>query len=335
MAAAQLSSAPLPYAPPMASPGYGKRSVLGQPPCRAGDFAHLPTREASVAAHIDRLPEGAAIDAKTLARELPAYGQQAVRSALTVLSEAGHLRRVRENAGVGCTRWVFRTYFSRVSHDDLWWARFLSGEVTDVAGPLPPTPVPAPDVHPEPRPAAAARARGGPSPATVMSPAPATSPGPTPRPVTRRPRSEAYDVLASLGRTDPRMTLSAVECAGLEELAGRWLERGATAPQLVLALTAGLPQQVHSPAALARSRLTAKLPPEPLAATAVLLPQRLMECTDCGTPGSPEALPGGLCRICRGGPEGREPDGIGAEEVRARVALLRAIRREGYERSRT
>ena len=318
MAVTQLSSAPRPYAPPMASPGYGKRSVLGQPPCRASDFAHLPPREASIAAHIDRLPEGAAIDAKTLARELPAYGQQAVRSALTALSAAGHLRRVRENAGAGCTRWVFRTFFSRVSHDDAWWARFLEGDVVDALDPVPPTALRPADVHP----------------IQHLVAAPASSSAQA-SPAARLQRSEAYELLAALGRTDPRMTLSAAECAGLEGLAAQWLERGATVSQVMQALTSGLPQQVHSPGALARSRLTAKLPPEPVAPAAVPRPHRLMECTDCGTPGSPEALPGGLCRICRGTPEAPQPDGRTAEEVRARVALLRAIRQDSHERSRT
>lgn len=336
MAAAQFSSAPLPYAPPMASSGYGKRSVLGQRPRRPGDFAHLPPREAAVAAHIDRLPEGAAIDVKTLARELPDYGQMAVRSALTRLSEAGHLRRIRENVGVGCTRWVFRTYFSRAARDDTWWAAFLAGDVVDVPA-LPdvagsgPASVPAgsaglgeslppPEVRPAPVPAVPS-ARPRPAGADAP-PVPRTPPVPGPQ------RSEAYEVLAGLGRTDPRMTLSAAECAALEGLAAQWLERGSTAAQMAQALTAGLPPHVHSPGALARSRLVAKLPPEPSGVPLQLpVARRLLECTDCGVPGSPEALPGGVCRTCRGEPVPSDADEVDAEVVRARVALLRVIHR--------
>ncbi|MEU7168442.1 hypothetical protein AB0A70_28000, partial [Streptomyces morookaense] len=67
MAVAQLSPAP-----PMARPGFGKRSVPDdQGPRTGAAFAHLPPREASVAAHIDRLPDGAAIDIKTLSKEHP------------------------------------------------------------------------------------------------------------------------------------------------------------------------------------------------------------------------------------------------------------------------
>ncbi|MFP8904065.1 hypothetical protein [Streptomyces atacamensis] len=52
-------------------------------------------------------------------------------------------------------------------------------------------------------------------------------------------------------------------------------------------------------------------------------PRRVMECTGCGRPGRPEALPGGLCRDCRGLPE-PAPAGPSAADVRARVERLRA-----------
>jgi hypothetical protein len=279
----QLSAACTPYAPPMASPGYGKRSVPDQDPRRQDDFAQLPAREASIAAYIDRLPEGAAIDVKTLARELDAYGQQAVRTALNALSAAGHLRRVRERIGEGRTQWVFRTYFSRTARDDAWWAAFLSGGTQ--------TPVPKREVKPE------VHLHERPS---------------------RRPRSEAYEALAGLGRADARMTLAAGECAALEELAAEWLARGATTTQLEHALTAGLPPVVHCAGALARKRLTAKMPPEPVITATP--PRRLVDCTACGTPGRPEALPGGLCARCRG----ESHQVVQPMDVRARVQQLRA-----------
>ncbi|GAA2912154.1 hypothetical protein GCM10020221_04790 [Streptomyces thioluteus] len=76
MADAYPNPAPLPAHPPrMARPGFGKRSAPAQAPRRKDDFAHLPPREASIAAFIDRLPEGAAMDGKSLAAQLPAYGQ--------------------------------------------------------------------------------------------------------------------------------------------------------------------------------------------------------------------------------------------------------------------
>ncbi|MGK5734291.1 hypothetical protein ACSNOG_32795, partial [Streptomyces sp. URMC 124] len=111
----------------MAAPGYGKRSAPDQAPRSRSDFAHLPAREASIAVHIDRLPDGAAVDIKTLAKELPAYGQQAVASALKALSAAGHLRRVRRLVGEGRTQWVSRWFFSRTPRGDAWWEAFLAG----------------------------------------------------------------------------------------------------------------------------------------------------------------------------------------------------------------
>lgn len=99
MAYENLSAAlPAPAAHPMAKPGYGKRSAPDQKPPRRGDFDHLAAREAYLAALLDRLCENAAMDAKTIAKAQPLYGQQSVRSALNELSRAGHLRRVRRRA---------------------------------------------------------------------------------------------------------------------------------------------------------------------------------------------------------------------------------------------
>ncbi|MEV8017820.1 hypothetical protein AB0O76_16045 [Streptomyces sp. NPDC086554] len=267
---------------PLAKPGYGKHSVPGQARRREGDFAHLPVREAYLAAYIDRLPEGAAIDIKTLAREQPRYGQQAVQTALNSLTAAGHYRRVRVPLGDALTQWVFRTYFSRTARDAEWWTRFLTGDVPDG------------DTDTVPDPSA------------------------------RKVRSEAYDALARLGTADNRLTLSAAECAALEELAAQWLARGATREGLTRALTAGLPDQVHSPGAFVRRRLRDKLPPQ-LAARR----QVLVECTGCGVPGLPERLPYGLCKGCRGqgggtGLEQGPATALPPHEVRRRVAALRS-----------
>ncbi|MEU3187286.1 hypothetical protein ABZ707_24245 [Streptomyces sp. NPDC006923] len=137
-----------------------------------------------------------------------------------------------------------------------------------------------------------------------------------------RARTEAYDILAALGRTDARLTLSEPECGALEELAARWFERGAGRAQLVQALTAGLPAEVAAPYGFVRARLLAKLPPEPPR------PRRVMECTDCGVPGDPAQLPDGLCRLCREVPPPARPEDAGAStRVRARVEQLRTALR--------
>ncbi|MET9976889.1 MarR family transcriptional regulator, partial [Streptomyces microflavus] len=113
----------------MAKPGYGKRSAPDQRPRAPHDFSLLPVRERYVAGFVDHLPEGAAMSVKQLAKQLPLYGQQAISSALTALSVAGHLRRVRCAVGAGDeTRWVFRTFWSRTAHDNEWWQAYLAAE---------------------------------------------------------------------------------------------------------------------------------------------------------------------------------------------------------------
>lgn len=113
----------------MASPGYGKREAPDQRPRTNHDFAHLPPREAAVAAYIDRLPSGADISVKTLAKHLT-YGQCALRTALNNLHEAGHLRRGREHlTGTGSQLWITRTWFTRTARGDDWWASFTRGDV--------------------------------------------------------------------------------------------------------------------------------------------------------------------------------------------------------------
>nr|WSY53930.1 hypothetical protein OG999_29980 [Streptomyces sp. NBC_00886] len=132
MADAKLSAVFLPAhasTHPLANPGYGKRSAPDQLTRTAHDFAHLPPREAAIAAYVDRLPDGADISVKTLAKTLP-YGQCALRTALNNLQRAGHLRRGREHlAASGSARWITRTWFSRTARDDDWWAAFTRGDV--------------------------------------------------------------------------------------------------------------------------------------------------------------------------------------------------------------
>ncbi|MDQ0934473.1 hypothetical protein QFZ49_004413 [Streptomyces turgidiscabies] len=133
MAEANFSAAVLPahVSPPhpMANPGYGKRDAPDQRPRTNHDFAHLPPREAAVAAYIDRLPSGADISVKTLAKHLP-YGQCALRTALNNLRQAGHLRRGREHlTGTGSQLWITRTWFTRTARGDDWWAAFTRGDV--------------------------------------------------------------------------------------------------------------------------------------------------------------------------------------------------------------
>ncbi|MGA6171534.1 MarR family transcriptional regulator [Streptomyces sp. NPDC012600] len=328
---------------PMANPGYGKRSTPDQPPRTRHDFALLPTRERYVAGFVDHLPDGAAMSVKQLAKQLPLYGQQAISTALTALSVAGHLRRVRCPVGTGDeTRWVFRTFWSRTARDNEWWNTYLATETaTKAAAPAPKATTPPPPCAPDEEPPPAPQAPGpvqdpGPTqdPWLVQDPeatavpqqrtplqAPSTAPAPptpnaeptppTPDAAPAAPQtpetgpSPAYLALARLGRTDHRLALSADDCATLEAQATQWLARGVSVDYLTSALTAGLPTTIDHPAGLIRRRLTDKMPPQlptettPPDAPAPTTRRILMECTDCGRPGQPQALPDGLCRPCR------------------------------------
>lgn len=327
----------------MAKPGYGKRTAPGRQSRRAADFGSLPPREAYIASIVDGLPDGAAMDAKTLAKHTPHYGQQAVRSALTNLSVAGHLRRVRGLVGEdGQTRWVFRTFWSRTARDNAWWTAYLNsdtaaeaatavGAVADVALPVsPPAWVPeAPPERQEPRTAAAASHA---SQTKAYEPKPQPEPSAHPDPQLLTP---AYAALAQLGLSEPRLALSAADCAALEEHAAQWLARGASAEHVVRTLTAGLPEQVHAPRAFVRRRLLDKMPPL-LPECPTVTPRTIMECTECGIPGRPEVLPDGLCRACRTPDTGSAPldrrprdsrgDGAGSGEAPYALAVERDVR---------
>ncbi|WP_405481508.1 MarR family transcriptional regulator [Streptomyces anulatus] len=311
---------------PMAKPGYGKRSAPDQQARTRHDFALLPTRERYLAGFVDHLPEGAAMSVKTLAKQLPLYGQQAISTALTALSVAGHLRRVRcPVVGAGDeTRWVFRTFWSRTARDNEWWNTYLATEKAARAA-APVQEAPALDAAPPPPWAPAEES----SPPTLVGPDTEQALDPTAVPHQRTPAhapdteppppatgtapatphaagtSPAYLALARLGRDDHRLTLSADDCATLEPQAAEWLARGVSVDYLTSALTAGLPAKVDSPVGLLRRRLNDKVPPRlPTAGSpspGAPAPARhlLVECTDCGRPGPPQALPDGLCRPCR------------------------------------
>ncbi|MFF4079335.1 MarR family transcriptional regulator [Streptomyces sp. NPDC001777] len=277
----------------MARAGYGKRSVPEQRPPLEGDFAFLPERERHIAGYIEALSDGSAVDIKSLAKNLPLYGQAAVGSALKALSVAGHLRRVRELRGENDqVRWVTRTYWSRNAHDNEWWNAFLTAEATPVPEPVPvpvPVSVPVPASVPQQR---------------TAEPEPQPEPRPEPEACEEKRPSRAFMALARLGRRDARLALSAADCAELEQLAAEWFERGVGAEYLTSALTSGLPDSVGSPFGFVRRRLRDKLPPRlpaPAPRPAPEAPVRrvLVECTECRTPGRPEAFIDGLCRPCR------------------------------------
>ncbi|WP_326767916.1 MarR family transcriptional regulator [Streptomyces sp. NBC_01591] len=332
-----------PYA--KANPGYGKRSAPDQHPSRADDFVLLPERERYIAGYVDHLPDGAAMDIKSLAKNIPLYGQMAVGSALRALGVAGHLRHAQCRIEVrGQVRWVTRTFWSRTARDNEWWGTFLDAENGRAAQegivsqpPRGPAEVPAPQTEaqpPVPAPAPPAEPAAQPA-SSAPAPAPAVPQQRNPEPAPAPP-SPAYLALAQLGRIEPRLALSAADCAVLEPLAAQWFTRGVDTDYLTHALTSGLPAQVGSPVGFVRRRLNDKIPPHlptaPTPATPGTPVRRLMvECTECGTPGPPEALPDGLCRTCRKSGSGAAPtapaDPTAERDIHALVGNLRDLMR--------
>ncbi|MFI8005340.1 MarR family transcriptional regulator [Streptomyces sp. NPDC086010] len=376
-----------PYA--RANPGYGKRTVPSQRPSHLDDFTALPERERYVAGYVDHLPDGAAMDIKSLAKSLPLHGQAAVGSALRALSVAGHLRHARCPASLqdGQVRWVTLTFWSRTARDNEWWTAFIEVEGTrartEQAAPVvavphqrtartsdgSPSRVTGPTANPVAAPAATAAVAGDvtpvvapetdaartaapalpaavqaaapPAPASASAPVPASASvpasAPSPAPIAGpggqpRQHSAAYSALALLGRADPRLALSAADCAALEDLAAAWFERGVDTACFTHALTSGLPAQIGSPVGLLRRRLRDKIPPQLAPATATRAAEPpirslMVECTQCATPGRPDALPDGLCRPCR--TAGRETDTAPpvVRDVAAHVGVLRDLMR--------
>jgi hypothetical protein len=106
--------------------------------------------------------------------------------------------------------------------------------------------------------------------------------------------ASAAALLARVARSDPRLSMGAAEVAALAPLAGEWLRRDASESSFRAALTAGLPDVVHSAAAFLRNRLERKMPTE-RKPSAVPRAER-HRCIDCKAP-----LEGpGRCRECSG-----------------------------------
>lgn len=122
----------------------------------------------------------------------------------------------------------------------------------------------------------------------------------------------AVALLSSLGVAEPRLALGTAEAVELAPLVGQWRAAGASDELLRSALTAGLPERVHSAAGLLRNRLHRKLPqrpaapPEEAGGLSGPAPVRrgLSECPECRDP----VTEPGRCRACRNGGPLPAPD---------------------------
>ncbi|WP_329052276.1 hypothetical protein [Streptomyces violaceus] len=286
-------SHPIPALPtpahPMAKSGYGKRPAGDEDPHSDPDFAHLSPRDREIAVFVDHLKEGHAMGYKAIAAVHPRYGQQAVRTSLRSVSEAGHSRQIREHITVedNSMRWVTRTYWSRTRRSPEWWAEFARERkgriVTD-------------DYRP-----GLARTDEPEAPAAE----PVEEAAPEAGPEAKSQPGAAYQTLAGLRDADPRMPLSDSDCRSLETLVGEWLSRGSTPGEITKALTDGLPPAVTNPGGLARRRLEDKMPPKKAKIRQKAAPRRarvdrvIMCCITCDADELTTKIEDGMCPDCR------------------------------------
>ncbi|WP_432184135.1 hypothetical protein [Streptomyces tendae] len=267
----------------MANPGYGKRRAGDENPHADPDFAHLPPREAEIAVFVDHLDDGHAMGHKVLAAEHPRYGQQAMRTSLTCITEAGHLRWIKEHVTVedNTMRWVTRTYWSRTRRSAEWWAEFARERHGK-------------DVTRDHQPGLA-RIEEALAAAVPDAAEPECEPEAEPD---SEPDSAAYRALSALRTVEPRMALAEGDCRSLEPLAEAWLSRGAAPKDITRALTEGLPPTVSNPGGLARRRLESKMPPQQREPRAKVT-RVIMACATCDQDERTVKIDRGICEDCR------------------------------------
>ncbi|MYW66049.1 hypothetical protein GTY65_18610 [Streptomyces sp. SID8379] len=128
----------------------------------------------------------------------------------------------------------------------------------------------------------------------------------------RDPRAaESAHILWRLGTVDARLRLSERSVRELVPEVCDWLDRGASAAQIIDAVSAGLPAKVYSAARLVGDRLARKRPERKRAWRAVV------DCPECRDP-LPWGQEGGVCRECAaaGAAEQLPAGGDGCGEVR-------------------
>ncbi|GAA2266867.1 hypothetical protein GCM10010430_59970 [Kitasatospora cystarginea] len=128
-----------------------------------------------------------------------------------------------------------------------------------------------------------------------------------------------YQVLGA----QPRLRLGEAEVAELAPLVAEWLAVGSGPAELAAALLPGLPETIHSPVGVIRSRLLRKLPMQPVPVERTAWASRMYECDECR---DPMASPG-LCGPCSGRPDPASKIGSGAHATAAGVARVRAVMR--------
>ncbi|MFI0238973.1 hypothetical protein [Streptomyces sp. NPDC016845] len=233
------------------------------------------------------LPSGAQVNVRTLSDMFP-QGRLAVSKAVKELRELGY--------------WVTRT--EREPHT----RRILSSvDVYEVPGagsvPVAGEPVPGRVGTGE---SGAFSPDGGTNPYEDGEKNPPHPPAaePASEPVTPAPSDpygdESARILRRLADVDPRLKLNERGVRELVPEVGVWLERGASAAEVIDAVSAGLPSKVYSAARLIADRLTRKRPARKRAW------RQVFECPVCRDP-LPWGQESGVCRSRECRQEGYEP----------------------------
>ncbi|MFG2847625.1 hypothetical protein ACGF12_31315 [Kitasatospora sp. NPDC048296] len=230
-------------------------------------------------------PNGWREDGRQMADTSP-QGRGAVRRALKELKDAGYYRVDTFRLPNGTVRSEAHVY-----------------DTPQLAAEAPPV---------VPRPAAGERGTG-----RAVTP-PVKNPAEEPTLPDEQTRT-AVATLFRVIRPEPRLRLGEAEAQTLAPLVAQWLERGSTAAELAQALLPGLPQPMHSPAAILRDRLQRKMPPERSAPP----PASYAECSLCHDP-VPQP---GICCPCAGLGTRTLTVGGGAAAARGGAARARAALR--------
>ncbi|MFC4912564.1 helix-turn-helix domain-containing protein [Actinomadura gamaensis] len=262
----------------------------------------LSLQARGLAAFLLSLPDGTDISIRALAARLT-EGEIAIGRALRELETAGYLTRQRVRDASG--RITTITTMRDVPAADL--------------GVSPEAPAAAPEPAPEP---AASTPEPAQQPAPEDEPAAPSAPKPTPR--APAPSLDAVTagtrVLLDVAAVEPRLTVGARALPALAALVDQALAADVAPAEIHRALTANLPGEIRSAAALIRHRLDEHLPVWTAAATVRALrasapttprprveiaaspaAARWTECGDCARP-LRTATPDGLCGDCRAVP---------------------------------
>ncbi|MFF9644741.1 hypothetical protein [Kitasatospora aureofaciens] len=263
------------------------------------------------------LPDGSAVTIEKVTEQVD-EGKAAVAKAFKALEEAGYLRRQRsQDPDTG--RWRTQTHVSDIPMNHI--PAVGEPEARGV-GDLPKGEKhQAKNLLPKPSPTS-----GG------QRPDAAGTEEEESKPQGERPQAAPADaetgraaaVLAKLGETDRRLALGTADVLRLAPLAAEWLADGHTQLKLASVLTARLPEQIDSPAALVGYRLRSHRParPEPRPAPK---PDTRARCQQCLAV-FPAGVVHSLCKACS---EEARRDQPGIADKDGLLAAIRQRRASG------